>query len=574
MKTSKHIIKTALFAATLSFASCSDRLLDEVPLDFYSPENSFVTPAHFEAALYSIYDDFRGTFYRGSNQGAPPRILFQGTDMVFSDGGLGEFPDFSKRIVPTAGFVFSAVWEPCYRMIYDANVIIGRADDPDTELTEDQKTKVKAEARFFRALMHKTLADLYGGVPIVLEETLSPKRDYVRASREEVYEQCAEDFSFAAAHLPDIDQAGDFRLNKLAAYHLLAETYISLKRWQEAVDAASEVIDHPATALMTERFGRRMNDPVNPDFPWASGGDVYWDLFRKGNQARSAGNTEAIWVLPFEYNVDGGAAGGSGYELIFAPRLWSLSIRQDVNVIPHPNTYYGGRGGGQIRLTHYFYNGLWARSGEDDIRNASHNIVRDFKVNNPVSAHHGKWILADNVPIRLNRYADTTRDFFPLMAKIASLGDHPKDVWNVDQTVTGSLLSSSAAGGLVTNRDHYRIRLAETYLLRAEAYLGMGDQGSAANDINVVRRRSNAPDVDPSEVDIDYILDERLRELYTEEFRLLTLTRLGKLVERTRKYNPEVGNTYEDHQNLWPIPYSEIEKNTEAELTQNPGYSN
>src|SRR5690606_12778762 len=118
--------------------------------------------------------------YRGSNQGAPPRILFQGTDMVFSDGGLGEFPDFSKRIVPTAGFVFSAVWEPCYRMIYDANVIIGRADDPDTELTEDQKTKVKAEARFFRALMHKTLADLYGGVPIVLEETLSPKRDYVR----------------------------------------------------------------------------------------------------------------------------------------------------------------------------------------------------------------------------------------------------------------------------------------------------------------------------------------------------------------------------------------------------------
>jgi hypothetical protein len=62
-----------------------------------------------------------------------------------------------------------------------------------------------------------------------------------------------------------------------------------------------------------------------------------------------------------------------------------------------------------------------------------------------------------------------------------------------------------------------------------------------------------------------------LRELYTEEWRVLTLTRLGKLVERSRKYNP-FGNTYAEHNNLWPIPFSEIEKNIEAELEQNPGY--
>ena len=88
----------------------------------------------------------------------------------------------------------------------------------------------------------------------------------------------------------------------------------------------------------------------------------------------------------------------------------------------------------------------------------------------------------------------------------------------------------------------------------------------------MVRNRAQAPLITPGEVDIDYILDERARELYLEEFRLLTLTRLGKLVERTREYNPFDGETYADHNNLFPIPFSEIEKNVMANIEQNPGY--
>ena len=72
-------------------------------------------------------------------------------------------------------------------------------------------------------------------------------------------------------------------------------------------------------------------------------------------------------------------------------------------------------------------------------------------------------------------------------------------------------------------RDVYALRLAETYLLRAEAYLGAGNIAQAAEDINVVRRRAEAPPVSSAEVDIDYILDERARELHLEENRLLTL---------------------------------------------------
>ncbi|MGJ1422275.1 RagB/SusD family nutrient uptake outer membrane protein [Sphingobacterium spiritivorum] len=74
-------------------------------------------------------------------------------------------------------------------------------------------------------------------------------------------------------------------------------------------------------------------------------------------------------------------------------------------------------------------------------------------------------------------------------------------------------------------------------------------------------------------VNIDYILDERLRELYPEEFRVVTLARLGKLYDRDKLYNPKSGLSIEQYHNLWPIPSNEITQNTEAKLEQNPGYN-
>jgi hypothetical protein len=109
-------------------------------------------------------------------------------------------------------------------------------------------------------------------------------------------------------------------------------------------------------------------------------------------------------------------------------------------------------------------------------------------------------------------------------------------------------------------------------LIRAEAYLGLGKTTEAAADINVVRARSNADPVSPGSVNIDYILDERMRELGVEEKRLLTLNRLGKWYDRVVKCNPYYASQADPKYNLWPIPQSVIEANREAKLQQNPGY--
>ncbi|MGC9344655.1 MAG: RagB/SusD family nutrient uptake outer membrane protein, partial [Bacteroidales bacterium] len=515
-----YLRKSILTLIVMFLFACNEsEFLQETPLDFYSPENSFVTYENFNAGVNNLYYRFRDYFYDSPNAYRVPRILLWTTDLIHYNQPVPQLPNYSAIFIPSADFIYTAVWQPCYHLIYDSNVLIGRADGEQSELTEEQKILVKAEASFFRGYAYKMLANLYGGVPLVLEETSEPRRDYTRASREEVYQQALSDLKFAAENLKGIDEVEGSRISDLVAYHVLSEVYISLNMWDEAINAASKTIDHPSTALMTERFGSRVNDVYNPNWPWVSGGDAYWDLFRKGNQNRSSGNKEALWVMQYEYNVPGGGGGGMELERIYNARLWTANIYNNdgsrSRITPYPNTYYGGRSGGFMRLSNFFYHELWQRSGYDeDLRNADYNIIRDLKVNNPASDYNGKWIIQDNVPIDLKNFTDTVRNFYPLLAKTSSLGDHPDDVFIADQTVEGSITSATGPS-YVCHRDVYHIRLAETYLLRAEAYLGKGDKTNAANDINVVRRRSQAPDVSSDEVDIDYILDERLRELYT-----------------------------------------------------------
>lgn len=125
-------------------------------------------------------------------------------------------------------------------------------------------------------------------------------------------------------------------------------------------------------------------------------------------------------------------------------------------------------------------------------------------------------------------------------------------------------------------------RFAETYLIAAEAALGTGDKGTAASYINVVRERAAADGVDPKVMDItandvtlDYILDERAREMAGENWRWIDLARTGKLVERVKAHNYNGAPNIKDYHAKRPIPQSQIDAmtdETEKASYQNPGY--
>src|SRR5690606_15019361 len=122
------------------------------------------------------------------------------------------------------------------------------------------------------------------------------------------------------------------------------------------------------------------------------------------------------------------------------------------------------------------------------------------------------------------------------------------------------------------HNDIIYLRLAETYLLKAEAQILLGDLTGAAETINIIRRRAHASEISSEDVDIDFLLDERARELTLEEHRRYHLIRTGKWLERTRKYNKNGGQYITERDVLFPIPQSAIDANLTEEMPQNAGY--
>lgn len=550
----KKIINLSLLLC-MAFAACKKNFLNETPQDFLSSANAMVTYADFNISINDMYRVTRTEFYtRDENY---PFDYLYGCDIVF-DGQASTFrhTNMAATYAATAALA-STHWSAFYKIISEANVIISRA--PSSQMTDAQKTLVIAKAKFFRAFSYRSLAYLYGGVPIVLEEVTMPKTDFVRATKAEVLNQCIEDLKYAVANLQAITAVSDGEVNTLAAGHLLAEVYLAAGQYQDAVNAATAVIGNSSVSLMKNRFGSKST---------VAAGNVYWDLFQQGNQNRKSGNQEGLWVIQFETDVLGGASvstqQGGNYllERHHAPYVGLLSSNGKNPFLWPIDDLSGGRGIGWAVSTTYFSDSIWQGNFNNDIRNANINFVRNFTATNPASPLYGQTISTQSPPPGITV---PSRGFYAYQSKCTTPGGHPANL--ISNSSTG-LLKSSAGG---TYLDQYMFRLAETYLLRAEAYLDLNNTVNAAADINAVRARSNASAVSPANVTLDYILDERMRELGVEEKRRLTLMRLGVWYTRVKRCNPYYSDALATY-NLWPIPQSEIERNNTAVLAQNPGY--
>jgi len=388
----------------------------------------------------------------------------------------------------------------------------------------------------------------------------------------------------------------DGEINSAAAYHLLSELYLATDQNQNAVDAATKVISNTKLGLMQTRFGSRKTETP---------GNVYGDLFSVNNQNRASGNTEGLFVIQFEANVSGGSSNTSynfwdlGNYLLerhCAPQvgLFRIVLADGTQVAPFSwpiGDFTGGRGIGTGVLTVHSGKEVWLSDYKNDLRNANCNIVRKFAFNNAdfktkYGSTFGDSIDLDNLPTGVTFITGLNsqstfpgRYLCPYQVKCTTPYHHPAALYSNAKTYA----LNSTGGGTFT--DQYMFRLAETYLLRAEAYLKLGDKGNAATDINAVRTRSKATPVDAANVDMDYILDERLRELGIEEKRRLTLSRTGTFYDRVNRLNPfyasaalsadGVGFTTGTNTSkyiLYPIPQSVIEANKDAVLEQNPGY--
>ncbi len=590
MKTSINI---GILALSSLLFSCNDNaFLTENPETFYTIDNIFTTSSQVNQVVTSCYAHVRLIYCPHENWDLDwyAYRLGNGTDMYdVATIRLGNrFNDYSILNSQTKGFF--CTYSAFYQLINIANTALTAANlESIVWASEEEKARIIAEARFFRAFAYRNLGELFGGVPIVTDLTTEPRYDYTRSTRLETYQFAIDELEDCLNDLPETtSEAG--RLVRAAAQHNLCQLYIdkgvvlsdeggdATAAYTKAVEYANAVIDGGVYDLMTERFGTRATE--NPEFYYASTeadqteahlyekagykieGNVFWDLYQVGNQDYQSGNKEAIWVAQFDYDVyKQEGAQGTIYTGYYCPVFrdqggeYATGSMEDV----------GGLGTCAVQPTFYTRDVIYEDKWNEDMRNSDAVFRRTILGNVPGTPYYGKqipWSVLYREDASGKKNDVATTQLYPISCKVG-----PDKYVGIED-------GENRSHGF---RDDYLIRLPETILLRAEAKLRLGDTGGAASDINRLRDRAKCKyKVSSADINLDLILDERARELVYEECRWNTLLRMGGTVavDRIKKYaywdypRTTLNKTF----NLWPIPQTVIDTNKDVKLEQNPGW--
>lgn len=566
MKKGKYIL-IIVAAFILGATACSDSYLEEKPYSYYSTGHK--DAATIEAQIIGLHRTFAELWGWSGQQGFLSCWQI-GTDICSAGATQGvEVPFYQYADLNSENAGVAWLWRKCYDFINHANLII-------YSLGDDNNKPAVAEAKFFRAYAYNILVTFWGGVPLVKEPISVPTFNFTRQSVVEIDQLIVTDLTYAIENLPEVDKASaPSRINQNMARQLAAEAYLRIglrdnSFFLKAEQAASDIIGGGKYALIQARYGKFTSE----------GGDYYRDMFRWGNQRRSQGNTEAIWTFELEYNrtVAGGTIDNPQHRRVWQPAYhkWSGMVNADS---------LGGRGNGRLRLSNFMKYTVW--NGLDgDIRNSNYNIRRYTFYNRPgyseeIGIDDQGFRVAKNAPNAVQVITVKTGDR-AIPFKTDSL-----EVWYPYCTKWGGYDPTDDFGYAIV-KDWPVMRLSETYLLRAEARFRQGNTDGAADDINVLRDRAfktaretsgnaNLGKVSAGDITIDFILDERSRELIGEENRRLTLVRTGKLKDRIALNGDaspvgKIITGFSDYNSLLPIPLEEIRLNKDAVIEQNPEY--
>jgi hypothetical protein len=326
--------------------------------------------------------------------------------------------------------------------------------------------------------------------------------------------------------------------------------------------------------------------------------NVIWDLHRPENKSLGE-NKEGIFMIIDRFG-DGGF--GTGMTIMRqAVPFWGTNINtpsgkkgtsDQLNVELIQSNLYG-RGIGRSRPSNYSQYEIW--DDPNDLRHAKGNWMTMEEI-----LYNDAGLKSSNDPYYLK----------PVQLRNSSGGLLCTDTirsyygWPQYKIFIPDFENSPMQGG---HSDWYVFRIAETYLLRAEAYFWKNDLANAAADINQVRTRAGCATINAAQVNMGTILDERARELFFEEPRKTELTRIAYLFAMTGK-PAENGKTYTlDHFSedsyfydrvmaknnfykngivtnhgdkytmspyhvLWPVPSASIQANSNGHINQNKGY--
>jgi starch-binding outer membrane protein, SusD/RagB family len=540
----------------LLIGSCEDTLKETVVSGI---GNDYInTPKGFEDAVNATYSSLR--YYYGTQQGLT--FTEYGTDIYATgaDGSYKGFHFYDSQMNADVDYLRNT-WDELYRGINTANAVIERSVNV-TLPAATIKQRV-AEVKFLRAHYYFLLFQQFGGVDLRLSETLAPTKATKRASDTEMWNAILKDLTEA---LPDLDPKGVpsqyGRATKAVCEMFLSKVYIT-----KAYSAQKSADDFQKAADFSNNVIKNYTFKLNDDFA---------QVFDENNQK----TPEIVWAVQYtadaltnQTNGIGAANGGNNLHLFYGMQYdTQAGMQRDV---------LNGRPFKRLRPTAYLLNEVF----KDRVNDSRYKkTFKDTWLCNAPGTFNAAF---DDSKPKVTFVAGDTTIFIP--GYEMSKEDRAKRKYQVlVPSKYNEALFPTLSKFFDTkrpdrtwepgSRDYFVYRLAEAYLVNAEANLALNKLQEATDAINVVRQRAGFPGkkdamkITTAQMNFDMIMEERARELVGEQTRWMDLKRWGNLVDRVKKYNPQAAPNVAQKHLVRPIPQTQIDRSDAGVFPQNPGY--
>jgi hypothetical protein len=490
-------------AAVVSFGSCTEEFVDVTPKGSFLSDNYYSNQDQATAALVGVYDAIRKNTGGFENMVG---MMNAGSDDFYAGGGGSTdgagIQGFSTHTL-TGTIVPGSFWNDHYQGIFRANTLLLKL--PGVAMSDDVKARFAGESKALRAMYYFNLVRLFKNVPLLLDPlTATNMYEVEQATSEAVYAQIEKDLIDAIATLPITVPADteSGRLTKGAAQALLGKVYLQEGKKTEAAAILALVNGTPGGA---NQYGNKLLTNFR-------------DLWVVSNKF----NTESL------IEVSHTSAGNSDWGFWGSGRDEGNSL----NVMVGPRSYSRPSG-----------------STAPDLPSGwSFNVITQD--------------LYDAIKLD-PRFGATILDLKALKAagKADYIGGYQDTGYFLNKFLPRKedVRTGGGAAELNYRQNSYIIRLADTYLMEAEA-LGSGARAQALLD--AVRLRVGLPSVP---VTLAAIKNERRMELAGEGHRFFDLVRWGDAATKLSNRGFVAGKD-----EIFPIPIRELQG---TKLKQNPGYN-
>ncbi len=577
MKRNIKIFFIVITVASMAVAGCK-KLLVEQPKSQITPQ-FFSTPGGILGGIAGVYSDMRSLW---GTEGFT-NITLAGTDEDLAGGSASGSYFWTYNNIPAGDGAITALWNIAYQDINTLNGVLQFGAT--AQIPDSTRKQYLAQAKFLRAFYYFYLVQTFGDVPLHLDFITTATTADTRAPIKDVYAQIITDFTQASTELQATPTAPFLGkpATQAAALYFLAKVYLT-RGWSSAADPNDF---SQAASIASSLIQNKSQYGI--------------DLWQDYNDANKLGNEygkETLFVVDREADLKygerttGSFASGpkeNGTCFFFRPNY------------PTVNANFPASGGSNV-MTRDIANGrpfIRIRPNPSYILNVAFaDRVNDSRYDNTfqtvwiantanISTPRGPLVVGVDTAIWMPDSATAaqalarnpafkgvvipppyTPTFFPSMKKY----DDP----------------SRASLNDASTRPFIFAKFSDVYLIAAEAYFKAGDNNSAANMLNVLRQRAAfrptnsqaqnddavaAQTINPGDVTLDFILEERTRELYGECQRWWDLVRTQTLVDRVNRYNPEASAHIQNTNVLRPIPQTQIDLvTTGPKFPQNPGY--